>query len=69
VRVIAVNATETDALRYLQERGILPGAELIVVEAAPMEGPLTLRVDDHDVALGLLLCEFVIVEVTTEKKG
>jgi DtxR family Mn-dependent transcriptional regulator len=69
VRVIAVNATETDALRYLQERGILPGAELIVVEAAPMEGPLTLRVGDHDVALGLLLCEFVIVEVTTHKVG
>jgi DtxR family Mn-dependent transcriptional regulator len=62
-RVIAVNATETAALRYLQERGILPGCELTVIEAAPMDGPLTLRVNDRDVALGLLLAEFVIVEV------
>lgn len=63
VRVIAVNATETNALKYLQERGILPGCELTVIEAAPMDGPLTLRVDGKDVALGLLLAEFVIVKV------
>lgn len=63
VRVLAVNATETDALRHLQDRGILPGSELTVIEAAPMQGPLTLRVDGQDVALGLLLSELVIVEV------
>ena len=63
VRVIAVNATETDALRYLQARGILPGRELTILEAAPMDGPLTLNVDGKEVALGLLLAEFVIVEV------
>jgi DtxR family Mn-dependent transcriptional regulator len=63
VRVLAVNATATDVLKYLQERDILPGRELTVLEAAPMEGPLTLRVGDKEVALGLLLSEFVIVEV------
>ncbi len=63
VRVIAINATETATLKYLQERGILPGCDLTVIEAAPMEGPLTLRVGDHDVALGLRLAEFVIVQV------
>jgi DtxR family Mn-dependent transcriptional regulator len=63
VRVLAVNATETDVLKYLQERGILPRCELTVVEVAPMEGPLILRVGDKDVALGLLLSEFVIVEL------
>ncbi len=63
VRVIAVNATETNALKYLQERDILPGCELTVIEAAPMDGPLTLRVGEREVALGLLLSEFVIVEV------
>ena len=63
VRVLAVSATETDALRYLQERGVLPGSDLTIVEAAPMQGPLTLRVGGQDVALGLLLSEFVIVEV------
>ena len=63
VRVIAVNATETDSLKYLQARGILPGCELTVMEAAPMEGPFTLRINEKEVALGLLLSEFVIVEV------
>ena len=62
VRVLAVNATETDALKYLQERDILPGHEVTVIEAAPMEGPLTLRVGGKEVVLGLLLSEFVIVE-------
>jgi DtxR family Mn-dependent transcriptional regulator len=63
VRVLAVNATETETLKYLQARNILPGVELTVVEAAPMEGPLTLNVNGKEVALGLLLSEFVIVEV------
>ena len=62
-RVIAVNATETDLLRYLQERNILPGQTLAIVEVAPMDGPLTLQVDGQDVALGLQLADFVIVEV------
>jgi DtxR family Mn-dependent transcriptional regulator len=63
VRVLAVNATATDVLKYLQERNILPGRELTIVEAAPMDGPLTVYVDGKDVALGLQLAEFVIVEV------
>lgn len=63
VRVLAVNATETNVLKYLQERGILPNCELTVIEAAPMDGPLTLRVGDKDIALGLQISEFVIVEV------
>src|SRR5215216_3438811 len=59
VRVLAVNATETDVLKYLQERSILPGCELTVLEVAPMDGPLTLKVNDKEIALGLLLSEFV----------
>ena len=62
VRVLAVNATATDVLKYLQERNILPGRVLEIVEAAPMQGPLTLRVEKMEVALGLSLAEFVIVE-------
>lgn len=68
VRVMAVEATATDILKYLQERGILPGCELTVFEAAPMEGPLTLDVGGKEVALGLLLSEFVIVEVIESTK-
>jgi DtxR family transcriptional regulator, Mn-dependent transcriptional regulator len=63
VRVAAVNATETEINRYLQDRSILPGQTLTIVEAAPMDGPLMLRVDGQEVALGLRLADFVIVEV------
>ena len=63
VTVLAVNATATDVLKYLQERDILPGHEIKVVEAAPLKGPLTLLVDGKkEVALGLSMAEFVIVE-------
>lgn len=62
VRVLAVNATDTDTLQYLQARAILPGSEITVLEAAPMEGPLTLSVQGKEVALGLLVSEFVIVD-------
>ena len=63
VRILAINATETNVLRHLQERDILPGRDLTVMEAAPMEGPLMLNVNGNYVALGLLLSEFVIVKV------
>ncbi len=60
-RILAVNATATDVLRYLQERKILPGQEIEVIEVAPLDGPLTLKVGNSNVALGLSMAEFVIV--------
>lgn len=62
VTVLAVNAIATDVLKYLQERNILPGRTIQVLEAAPLDGPLTLSVNGREVALGLSLAEFVIVE-------
>lgn len=65
VRVLAVNATSTEVLKYLQERGLLPGTVVTIVDAAPLQGPLALRVDGREVALGLSLAEFVIVKSTS----
>jgi DtxR family transcriptional regulator, Mn-dependent transcriptional regulator len=62
VTVLAVNATATDVLRYLQDKSILPGQMVKILEAAPMDGPLTLDVNGKEVALGLSMAEFVIVE-------
>lgn len=62
VTILAVNATATDVLKYLQDRDLLPGQDVTVVEAAPMQGPLTLRVDGNEVALGLSLADFLLVE-------
>ncbi len=62
VTVLAVNATTTDVLKYLQERNIMPGQELKVTEVAPLDGPLTLLVNGREIVLGLSLAEFVIVK-------
>ena len=62
VTVLAVNAISTDVLKYLQDKNILPGQKLKVLEVAPMDGPLTLSVNGKEIALGLSLAEFVIVE-------
>jgi DtxR family Mn-dependent transcriptional regulator len=62
VTVLAVDATSTDVLKYLQEKNILPGQKLKVSEAAPMDGPLTLSVGGKDVAVGLSMAAFVIVK-------
>ena len=62
VNVQAVNATAIAVLTYLQERNILPGQTIKVIEAAPLQGPLTLNVGEKEVTLGLSLAEFVIVE-------
>jgi DtxR family Mn-dependent transcriptional regulator len=62
VRVLAIRSTAADVFKYLQERNILPGREMTLLEIAPMEGPLTLNVEGNRVALGLLLSKFVIVE-------
>jgi DtxR family transcriptional regulator, Mn-dependent transcriptional regulator len=62
VRVLAVRATQTDVLKYLQEHHLLPGRVLTVVEAVPLNGPLLLDVEGKHLALGLLLSDCVIVE-------
>ena len=62
VTVLAVNATATDVLKYLQDRNILPGQIVKVLEAAPLDGPLTLSVNGKEAALGLSMAEFVIVK-------
>jgi DtxR family Mn-dependent transcriptional regulator len=62
VKILAVNATATDVLKYLQEKNIMPGQTMTIMEASPLQGPLTLKVGNREVALGLSLAEFVIVK-------
>ncbi len=62
-RVLAVSATAADVLKYLQEKNILPGREVTLLELAPLQGPLTVRIEEKDVALGLPMAEFVLVKI------
>ena len=61
-RILAVDATATDVLRYLQERDIMPGRDVKLLEAAPLQGPLTLEVGGRVAALGVSMAEFVVVK-------
>jgi DtxR family transcriptional regulator, Mn-dependent transcriptional regulator len=45
--VAEVSDEEPEFLRYVGGLGLYPGATVKIVEAAPFEGPLTVRVDNH----------------------
>jgi DtxR family Mn-dependent transcriptional regulator len=66
-RVQAVNATETEVLRYLQACRLLPGQDISIVAAAPLQGPLTLQVEDTPVVIGLQAAEFVLIQITPKE--
>ena len=50
-------------LRYLAERGILPGAALEVRERQPFGGPLFVEVGGAEHAIGGELAERMLIEV------
>ena len=58
-RVERVDDRDSAALRYLASIGIRPGVVLAVVRRAPFGGPLWLRVNGRDEALGEQLTAFV----------
>ena len=49
-------------LRFLGERGIVPGTKLEVVDRQPFDGPLFVRVDRKVHALGAVLARAMHVE-------
>lgn len=53
----------SEMLRYLAELGLVPGATFQVRTVAPFEGPLTLRVDEHDQVVGRSVAESILVEL------
>lgn len=65
-QIRAIVPESSDVMAYLAERGLRPGQFVTILEAAPLHGPLTLRVGEHEekseIALGLALAELVLVE-------
>ena len=46
---------------YLSERGLVPGAQIEVIERAPYEGPVTLRLADTEIAISRQLAEAILI--------
>jgi DtxR family transcriptional regulator, Mn-dependent transcriptional regulator len=61
-RFARVSDSNSDMLRYLSERGIGPGDELECVGREPFGGPLTVRANGREHALGDLLARAMRVE-------
>lgn len=54
--------SNSELLRYLAGLGLVPGAVVRVVEAAPFLGPLIIQVDERTHAIGRNLADLVLVE-------
>lgn len=61
-RILAIRPENHEVLAYLHDRKLLPGRVVTVIETAPLQGPLTLRLDDDEVVLGLNLASLVQIE-------
>ena len=57
-----VNASDADLLRYLEERGLVPGAQVEVKEYSPFDHNLTVKVGRKSLVLGLSITSKVFVE-------
>jgi DtxR family Mn-dependent transcriptional regulator len=62
VRFTRVSDSNSEMLRYLSDRGIAPGDELQCVGREPFGGPLTVRANGREHALGDLLARAMRVE-------
>ena len=65
-RVVRVSDDDPEMLGYLAELEIIPGAEVVVVSRAPYQGPISLRIAGHLLAIGPALAGQVMVEPLTD---
>jgi len=61
--VLRVPEDEPGLLTYLHQLGLQPDARVAVDEVAPFQGPLTVRVDGEQRALGRELASQITVRV------
>jgi len=59
---VRISDTEPEMLRFLGERGIVPGARLELVERQPFDGPLFVRIGKEVHVLGSTLARAMRVE-------
>ncbi len=60
--ILAVQESRTEVLEHLSLHSLLPGQHVTMMEAAPLQGPITLRMGVLDIALGLQLADLILVK-------
>ena len=61
--VSRVSDSDAALLRYLGDLGLTPGASLTVKERMPFEGPIRLKIGDHEQLLGVSAARSIHVHV------
>lgn len=61
VEVTRINQPELTLCEHLEEKGILPGTKVIVIDEAPYNGPFTLLLDGQEISLGREISSRVMV--------
>ncbi len=64
--VAKVTDENTDLLHYLDTLGLVPGASIEIVEKAPLNGPITLKVGRASHALSRAMASIIQLKRTTE---
>jgi len=63
--VVKITEEKADLLRYLDTMGLVPGASINVIEKAPFDGPITLRVGEAKRVLSRSMASIIQVKRTT----
>ncbi len=58
--------SNSELLRYLADLGLVPGAEVAVLEIGPFLGPLTLSIGGRDQVIGRHVADMILVERLVE---
>lgn len=60
--ISSIAPMDTEVFAYLSQHGIVPNQAIVVMEHAPMDGPITVRLNSEQVSLGQALAAMVTVE-------
>ena len=52
----------SEILEYLESQGVMPGVHLTVLDRAPFDGPMTIRLETQSMSLGAQLAQLIIVD-------
>jgi len=65
--IVKITEEKSDLLRYLDTLGLVPGASLEIVEKAPFDGPITIKVGATNRALSRAMASIIRVKRTILK--
>lgn len=66
--IVKIKDETPEVLEYIAALGLLPGASIEIVERAPFDGPVTVKVGGANHALSLSMASIIWVKRKTVKR-